>query len=85
MQCVCLVNNTKRKETYMHQKSQVFIDVISPRKKKNNLLKFIMDSPGWEPELMTIRLEGKDLYPARILGGNIDAFSSPKFVLVKTR
>ncbi|CAE1237719.1 unnamed protein product [Acanthosepion pharaonis] len=44
-----------------------------------------MDSPGWEPELMTIRLEGKDVYPARILGGNIDAFSSPKFVLVKTR
>lgn len=44
-----------------------------------------MDSPGMELELMTIRLEGKDVYPARILGGNTDAFSSPKFVLVKTR
>lgn len=41
-----------------------------------------MDS---ENGLLTVRLEGKDVFPARIICGVTDAFSSPKFVLLKPR
>ena len=38
-----------------------------------------------ENGLKTVRLEGRDVCPARIVGGSTDVFSSPKFVLLKTR